>query len=101
MIARIYSPAKTPTQSGKGRTGIWLLEFAPETARRIEPLMGYTSSTDMNAQVRMEFASEAEAIAWCNRNGVEYSVARPLPAKRRRMSYAENFAWNRKTPWTH
>ena len=47
MAARIYSPAKTAMQSGKAKTGHWMLEFDPAAPRRIDPLMGYTSSTDM------------------------------------------------------
>ena len=34
MSARIFSPAKTAMQSGKAKTGHWVLEFDPESARR-------------------------------------------------------------------
>ena len=44
MSARIYSPAKTAMQSGKAKTGYWVLEYDPAEKRRIDPLMGYTSS---------------------------------------------------------
>ena len=44
MVARIYRPAKTAMQSGQARTKEWLLEYEPEAAREIEPLMGWTSS---------------------------------------------------------
>jgi hypothetical protein len=101
VTARIYSPARTPTQSGRARTGQWLVVFEPQAARTIEPLMGYTSSTDTQAQVKLEFATEADAVAWCRRNGIDYTVQRPNAPRRRAMTYAENFAFNRKAPWTH
>jgi hypothetical protein len=101
MTARIFSPAKTATQSGRAKTGEWVLEYEPQSPRRIEPLMGYTSSTDTLAQVRMNFASADEAVAWCERNGVAYTLAPQQTMRRRRVTYSDNFAWTRKTPWTH
>ena len=34
MAARIYSPAKTAMQSGKAKTGQWILDFDPEARAR-------------------------------------------------------------------
>ncbi|WP_367715151.1 ETC complex I subunit [Nitratireductor sp. GISD-1A_MAKvit] len=101
MSARIFSPAKTAMQSGKAKTGRWVLEFDPETPRKIEPLMGYTSSSDMKSQVRLTFESREEAIAYAERNGIPFRVEEPHKPKRRQVSYAENFRYDRKTPWTH
>ncbi|MBP0587607.1 ETC complex I subunit, partial [Mycobacterium tuberculosis] len=53
MAARIYRPAKTAMQSGKAKTESWMLEFEPEQPRKVEPLMGYTSSRDMKSQIRL------------------------------------------------
>jgi hypothetical protein len=52
MVARIYKPAKTAMQSGFGNTKGWVLDFEPEAPRRVEPLMGWTSSSDMRQQLR-------------------------------------------------
>ena len=41
-------------QSGTAKTKTWILEFEPEAPREVEPLMGWTSSGDMNAQVRLD-----------------------------------------------
>ena len=38
MRARIYKPSKTAMQSGVARTRLWLLEFAPASAREVDPL---------------------------------------------------------------
>lgn len=101
MSARIFSPAKTAMQSGKGKTGYWVLEFDPETPRKIDPLMGYTSSSDMKSQIRLTFNSQEEAVAYAEKHGIAYRVEMPKEAKRRQISYAENFRYDRRTPWTH
>ena len=46
----IYRPSKNATQSGMGKTKLWRLDYTPESARTIEPLMGWTSSSDMKAR---------------------------------------------------
>jgi hypothetical protein len=101
MTARIYKPAKTAMQSGQANTKDWMLEFEPEEPRNIEPLMGWTSSGDMKSQVRLDFASKEDAVAYAERNGIAYQLFEPKPVKRRIMSYSDNFAFNRRSPWTH
>ena len=101
MSARIYSPARTAMQSGKAKTGRWVLEFEPESPRRIDPLMGYTTSSDMKSQVRLTFDTREEAVAYAEREGLAYRVDEPKQPVRRQISYAENFRYDRKTPWTH
>ncbi|MCB1441230.1 MAG: ETC complex I subunit, partial [Nitratireductor sp.] len=77
------------------------LEFEPEKPRRIDPLMGYTSSGDMKSQVRLTFDTREEAVAYAEREGLAYRVDEPKQPVRRQISYAENFRYDRKTPWTH
>jgi len=101
MTARIYRPAKTAMQSGCANTKDWLLEFEPEEARTVEPLMGWTSSGDMKQQLRLHFATKDEAVAYCERHGIAYQVSEPKPVERRVMSYSDNFAFNRRDAWTH
>ena len=101
MSARIYSPAKTAMQSGKAKTGHWVLEFEPESRRKIDPLMGYTTSRDMKSQIRLVFETREEAVAYAEKNGIAFRVEQPKEPKRRQISYAENFRYDRKTPWTH
>jgi hypothetical protein len=101
MTARIYRPAKNATQSGLGKTKLWLLDYTPESARTIEPLMGWTSSGDMKSQIKLSFETREEAIAYAERNGIAYRVEEPKEVKRRTVSYSDNFRANRLTPWTH
>jgi hypothetical protein len=101
MTARIYKPAKTAMQSGAAKSKEWVLDYEPEEPREIEPLMGWTSSGDMRQQVRLQFDSAEEAIAYCERHGIAYQVSRSKPATRHGLSYADNFAFKRRDPWTH
>ena len=101
MSARIYSPAKTAMQSGKGKTGLWILDFDPEQKRKIDPLMGYTTSGDMKSQIRLTFETKEEAIAYAEKRGIAYSVQEPKEPKRRNISYSDNFKYDRRVPWTH
>jgi hypothetical protein len=88
-------------QSGPARTKDWVLEYEPETAREIDPLMGWTSSRDMRSQLRLTFATKEEAIAYAERNGIPYRLAEPKARAAVRKSYAENFRFGRKEAWTH
>ncbi len=103
MRARIYQPARTATQSGSARTHDWVLDFAPADRREIDPLMGWTSSGDTQAQVRLSFETKEAALAYAREHGIEAVVSEP---KKRRPNirprgYGENFAPDRKSAWTH
>ncbi len=85
MTAKIYRPAKTAMQSGKAKTHLWVLEFDQEEPRKIDPVLGYTSSSDMKQQVRLTFESLEQAQA--------YASAMPsnIASFRRRMRIARSF----------
>ena len=103
MRARIYQPARNAMQSGQAKTKTWILEFAPGVARDVDPLMGWTSSTDMNSQVRMSFDSQEAAEKYAKDRGLEFVVSRPHKRRPviRHGGYGENFATARRTVWTH
>ena len=103
MRARIYQPAKTAMQSGTAKAKGWVLEFAPDTARAVDPLMGWTSSDDTQAQVRLRFDSREAAETYAAERGIAYDVTDPKPRKPniRPRGYGENFATDRKGVWTH
>jgi hypothetical protein len=101
MLARIYLPAKTAMQSGRAKTKDWVLEFEPASARTPDPLMGWTVSSDMNGQVRLAFDTREEAIAYAQRHGIAFELLAPKEHRRIVKAYADNFAFNRREPWTH
>lgn len=101
MTARIYKPARTAMQSGTAKTKQWVLDYEPEQPRVIDPLMGWTSSGDMKQQLRLRFATKEEAIAYCERDGIAYEAFDSVAPKHPRLSYSDNFAAARRSPWTH
>ncbi|MEM1432405.1 MAG: ETC complex I subunit [Pseudomonadota bacterium] len=103
MQARIYQPAKTAMQSGTAKTHQWILEFAPEARRDIDPLMGWTSSGDMNSQVRLQFDTKDAALDYAREHGIDAIVIEPRKRKPniRQRGYGENFATDRRGSWTH
>ncbi len=101
MAVRIYMPSKSAMQSGEGRMREWVLEHEPAAPRQIDPLMGWTSSTDTRQQVKLSFATKEEAIQYATRNGLAYTVIEPTPRKPLRKAYADNFKYGRTSNWTH
>ena len=101
MSARIYRPARSVTQSGKGKSNQWVLVHDQAQARQIEPLMGYTSATDMRQQVRLAFDTLELAEAYAQKNGIPYTVQPAHDVSPKRVSYPDNFRHDRKAPWTH
>ena len=100
MKVRIFKPAKTAMQSGQANTREWLLEAEP-APKSVDPLMGWTSSTDMNGQVRLSFESKEEAIEYAERHGIAFRLHEPNDPPVIIKAYADNFATNRKQSWTH
>jgi len=99
--ALIKRPAKSAMQSGLANTRNWVLEFAGSSPREIEPLMGWTSSADTRSQVSLTFASKEEAIAYAERHGIPYTLKEPKERQIRPKSYADNFRFDRRIPWSH
>lgn len=103
MRARIYKPARNAMQSGTAKTKSWVLEFPPSSPRQVDPLMGWTSSDDTQAQVKLRFESKDAALEYAQAHGLEAVVREPKPRKAniRPGGYGENFATNRRGAWTH
>jgi hypothetical protein len=103
MRARIYQPAKTAMQSGTAKAKGWVLQFVPASARQVDPLMGWTSSDDMNSQVHLQFETREAAEAYAKAQGIDYVVAEAKARKPviRPGGYGDNFATNRRGVWTH
>ncbi len=103
MRAIIYKPARNAMQSGEARTHLWVLDFAPQDRRRIDPLMGWTSSADTQSQVRLRFRTAEEALDYARANGIDAVVQEPQSRQPniRPRGYGENFAPDRRGAWTH
>lgn len=103
MRARIYKPAKTAMSSGTANTKEWVLEFVAESPREVDPLMGWTSSSDTQAQVRMRFDTKEAALEYAREHDIDALVLEPHRRKPniRPRGYGENFATDRRGAWTH
>ena len=101
MKARIYQPAKTAMQSGRGKTQNWVLEFEPTRRQQVDPLMGWPGAGDTMSQVRLKFDTRDDAIAHAKRLELDFVVQEPKERQIKPKAYADNFAVNRKNPWSH
>ena len=103
MMARIFKPSKSAMQSGPAKTDMWVLEFDTNSSKKIEPLMGWTGSSDTQGQVRLTFETKEEALAYVEKHGLAYTITENDVRKPivRKNGYGENFATNRKVSWTH
>jgi len=101
MTARIYRPAKNAMQSGRARTEKWVLEFEPQKPYGRDPLMGWTTMSDMLQQVKLRFETKEAAIAYAERNGIAFCLLPEHVPAPKHKSYADNFRFGRKRNWTH
>ena len=103
MFARIYQPSKTAMSSGNAKTKFWVLEYFPNQGKKVDPLMGWTSSDDTQSQVSIKFDTKDAALAYAKANDIVVSVHEPQTRKVnvREGGYGENFATNRRGVWTH
>ncbi|GMM94028.1 ETC complex I subunit [Qipengyuania sp. MTN3-11] len=91
MAARIYQRPKSAMQSGKARIDEWVLEFEQSEARRADPLMGWTGSSDTQAQVQLTFESKDAARAYAEKHGIAARVHATPPKHLKLQAYADNF----------
>ncbi len=79
-----------------------MLEFDQEQPRKIDPIMGYTSSGDMRQQVRLTFETQelAEAYAEAQRHRIPRDRAEGSRLARQSLILIIS-AITRTQPWTH
>ena len=91
--AKIYIPAKTAMQSGRGKLKKWVLEFNIKDPS-INPLMGWETSTDTLEEVVLKFSSKEKAIEFAKKNNISFTVSEPNKKEFVIKSYADNFLKN-------
>jgi len=96
MKALIFKNPKNPMQSGKAKTNEWLLEpILEKDSRFIDSMMGWTGGTDMNQEMVITFKNQEEAMAYAEREGMEYEVIKPQERKVKIRTYADNFKFSK------
>lgn len=93
MRVRIFKPAKSAMQSGRGKTHTWLVEPELVTPRVPEPLMGWVSADDTLSELkrRLRFNSREEALAFAHKQGWETVVEEPGERRITPRNYLDNF----------
>ena len=91
MAARIYQRYKNAMQSGKARTGEWVLEFESRLRKRPDPLTGWSGGAETREQVKLSFPSVEAARAYAEREGIDYHIVPPAQPKLKLQAYADNF----------
>jgi hypothetical protein len=93
MRVRVYRPAKSAAQSGRGKTHEWVVEPELVTPRAPEPIMGWASAGDTlgELQGRLRFASVDEALAFVKYKGWEAIVEEATERRIQPRNYLDNF----------
>ena len=100
MLAKIYQPSPSAMTSGRAKRH-WVLEFMGGSSGTIDPLTGTKRSTNMRSQLNLKFETLEEAVAYAKANNIPHQIVQSQKVKRISRSYADNFAFDRKLPWTH
>lgn len=93
--ARIYRPTKTAMQSGKAKCRQWVLEFGPNNAQFIEPIMGWRGSNDTLHQLRLTFRSLESAMAYAEKMDLIVQIETAHLSRTLPKQYANNFRHDR------
>jgi hypothetical protein len=93
LIRRRKRPVET---AGRAHENDWILSFERRTPPEIDELMGWTGGDDTLAtEVQLTFASRAEAVAYAERQGLDYSVE-PEPVHATQVKRVPLWQWNRR-----
>ncbi|WP_426164790.1 ETC complex I subunit [Sandarakinorhabdus sp. DWP1-3-1] len=89
--ARLYQRPKNAMQSGRARTGQWLLEYERDEPQRADPLTGWAGSGDTETQIRLQFPDRDAALAYAEANGLTVEIVPLGPRTLKLQAYADNF----------
>ena len=103
MVARIFKTPKTAMQSGMAQSNKWVLELEHDMEKSIEPLMGWTGSSDTRGQIQLRFKTKELAITYAKKYQIPYTILTENTRKHiiRENGYGDNFSYDKKIPWTH
>jgi len=91
--AKIYIPAKSSMQAGRGKEKTWILEFETKDPHT-NTLMGWESSSDTLKEVKLKFATKDKAVDYAVSNNIDFSIIEPKKKTFVIKSYEENFTKN-------
>ena len=95
--ARMFQPTRSAMQAGVANSKGWRLEYELQAPRGIDPLMGWTTSSDTAQQVSLSFKTKQDAVTFAKKNNLDFVLVEPEKQAVEPKSYAANFAHNRLT----
>lgn len=72
----------------------WVLTFERRKPQRIEPLMGWTSDNDPMVQVRLSFPTREAAVAYAEKQGLDYRVLADRDGRPEQPTLGEQLVWS-------
>lgn len=93
----ISRPKVNPMQSGRARLSGWKISFVTPEGQYIDPLMGWTGSNNMLAELTLCFDVLEEVVAYVEAQGWAYVVEQAMPRPSSSQDvlkpkrYADNF----------
>lgn len=93
--AKIYQPPRCVMQAGQAKSKKWILEYTPNDARYVEPVMGWIGSGYTKTQCQLKFSTLEEALAYAKRNNIVCDVLPDQKPALKPKSYSSNFSANR------
>jgi hypothetical protein len=91
MLARLYQRPKSSMQSGRARTGEWLLEVERDEPQRADPLTGWPGSGATETQVQLKFHSREATLAYAEAHELTVEIVPLGPRTLKLQAYADNF----------
>ena len=93
MRVRVYRPAKSAAQAGRGKTHSWVVEPELMTARTPDPIMGWASAGDTLGEMkyRLFFPTQEDALAFVKGKGWDVIVEEPTERRVQPRNYLDNF----------
>ncbi len=93
MNVKIFKPSKNAMQSGRAKTKSWILEYEGKGSGEAEPLMGWTSAEDTLGQVRLNFDTKEDALAFAEKKGWDVTVMEEHSRRVKPRNYGDNFKY--------
>lgn len=91
---RIYKPSKNVMQSAPNAEDRWIVQYLGSKKYVTDPVMGWTSSSNVKTHMSMSFDTKEEAIAYCEKKNLSYEVSKPAKRKVQIRSYAAKLMQN-------
>lgn len=101
MPARIFRVEPSVTQSGRRHGECWRLSFVPDRPKTVDPVMGWTGSTDTRPEIVLDFSSREAAESFARRNRYAFETVPETVPQPAVQCYGANFYTDRKIPWSH